>query len=94
MKELFREIMDIEGVKGAMLFSLNGDFVYKEFVDQTPMEVEDKNFWAAAFNSFEGVKECEIVSDTLQAVHQRNNAWLPSDIDGAPCSHRFGQVEL
>jgi hypothetical protein len=63
MKELFREIMDIEGVKGAMLFSLNGDLVYKEFMGPAPMEVEDRSFWATAFNSFQGAKECEIVSD-------------------------------
>jgi hypothetical protein len=63
MKALFREVLDIEGVKGAMLFSLNGDFIYKEFIGQTPAELEDKYFWTAVFNSFKGVKECEIVSE-------------------------------
>lgn len=61
MKALFREVLDIEGVKGAMLFSLNGDFVYKEFVDQMPVEVENKDFWVATFNSLKGFKECEVV---------------------------------
>lgn len=62
MKELFREIMDIEGVKGAMLVSLNGELVYKEFVGQAPIEAEDKNFWVGVFDSLHGVKECEVLS--------------------------------
>jgi hypothetical protein len=61
MKALFREVLEIEGVKGAMLFSQNGDFVYKEFLGQTPIAIENKDFWATTFTYFQGVKEFEIV---------------------------------
>jgi hypothetical protein len=64
MKELFGEIMDIGGVKGAMLFSLNGDLIYKEFMGKTPSEVGNNDFWATAFNVLQGTKECEIVLDS------------------------------
>jgi hypothetical protein len=64
MKDLFREIMDIEGVKGVMLFSSSGDLIYKEFVERPPLEVENKVFWTTVFNVMQGTKECEIVYET------------------------------
>jgi hypothetical protein len=63
MKSLFREVLDIDGVKGAMLFSVYGDFLFKEFAGRFPAKGENKKFWADTLSSFKGVKECEVISE-------------------------------
>jgi predicted regulator of Ras-like GTPase activity (Roadblock/LC7/MglB family) len=61
MEEFFKDILAIQGVKGIMLFSLDGDLVYRHFLDPWRFEPEKKDWWGFFVYSLDGIKEAEMV---------------------------------
>ena len=43
MRELFKDILNMEGVKGLMMFSFAGDPVFKEFKQAQPDGIESRD---------------------------------------------------
>lgn len=60
MRELFKDIFGIEGVKGVMLFSFSGDLVFKEFLYAIAEEPENRD-WSLFIESLEGMRETDLV---------------------------------
>ena len=60
MRDLFRDILDLEGVKGVVLFSLEGDVVFKEF-SQTLEADPDHRDWRPLLQSLEGMREIDLL---------------------------------
>jgi hypothetical protein len=61
MKELFRDILSIDDVKGVMLFSFKGELVFKEFLLPLSEEPETREWWPLFIDSLQGVREADIV---------------------------------
>lgn len=85
MDRLFAEIMEINGVKGAMLFSTDGEMVHKEFSETPPVQLEDNAFWANVFSSFKGMKESEIVTVNCRLYIKETTLgfiliWMKADV--------------
>jgi len=60
MRELFSDILNIEGVKGLMVFSLGGDFVFREFNHVGLEEIENSD-WSLFIESLADVREADLI---------------------------------
>jgi len=61
MKKLFKDILNMNDVKGVMLFSFTGELLFKEFVSPLSEEPEKKDWWRLFFLSLNKVNEAELV---------------------------------
>lgn len=60
MRELFKDILNTEGVKGLMLFSFAGDPVYKEFNRAQPEGIESRD-WSLFIEALVGMRETDLI---------------------------------
>ena len=60
MRDLFKDILNMEGVKGLMMFSFAGDPVYKEFNQAQPEGIESRD-WSLFIESLAGMRETDLV---------------------------------
>lgn len=60
MKELFNDILSMEDVKGAMLFSFEGKLVFKEFSSPLSEDPGNRN-WIPFVEALNGVREADLV---------------------------------
>jgi hypothetical protein len=63
MKEIFRDVLSMEDVKGVMLFSFEGALVYKEFKESLAEEPENRAWWGLFLDSLGEVREADFVFD-------------------------------
>ena len=60
MRELFNDILQTNGVNGVMLFSFNGDLVFKKIRSSVKAEPEGRD-WSFFIESLEGMRETDLV---------------------------------
>ena len=60
MKELFKDILELDGVKGVILLSFEGQIRIKSFLDSIPEDLDSKN-WAMFIKNLSGVRETDLV---------------------------------
>ena len=60
MRELFEDILSIEGIRGIMLFSFAGDLIFKTFHDASSEEIETRD-WSGFIGSLAGIRETDLV---------------------------------
>ena len=60
MRELFEDILNMDGVQGVMLFSFSGDLIFKQFSHGLPAEPENRD-WHLFIESLEGMRETDLV---------------------------------
>jgi hypothetical protein len=62
MKELFKDILDMEGVRAVVLLSLQGEVLYREStVDDMPDLAKVQ--WKSILSALEGTREADLVFD-------------------------------
>ena len=71
MEKLFSEVLDIEDVKGAMLFSLKGELVYNAFTGPPPSGIEDKEFRTRVSGVCREINECDVIFETCRLYIRR-----------------------
>lgn len=59
MKELFEDILKMDGIKGVLLVSFNGDIIFKEFSSDTEDPVNRD--WAEMMHLLDGIRESDMV---------------------------------
>ncbi len=65
MKKLFKDILNMEGVKGVLLLSLQGDIVFKEFSTQLHEKLESRD-WKHFVDSLNGIRETDLVYENAR----------------------------
>ena len=60
MKELFSDILSMQDVKGVILFSLEGEIIFDEFVSPTSEE-PGMDQWIPIIQSLRGIREADFV---------------------------------
>ena len=60
MKELFNDILSIDGVKGAMLFSFQGNLIFKRLAFTTADDPETIN-WSRFIELLDGMRETDLI---------------------------------
>ena len=60
MRELFSDILSIEGVKGLILFSLAGDIIFKQLNHTVLEDLKNKN-WRLFIESLRGMRETDLI---------------------------------
>ena len=60
MRELFDDILNIDGVKGVMLISFNGEVVFRELQQTVVPEAENRN-WNLFIESLAGMRETDLI---------------------------------
>jgi hypothetical protein len=73
MKDLFKDIIDIEDVQGIIFLAFDGKPVFRKFVSHWPQEFEDKN-WPAFVTAFNGVQEAELVFENTRLYIRRTGS--------------------
>ena len=73
MKDLFKDIIDIEDVRGIIFLSFDGKPVFREFVSHRPQEFNDKN-WPAFVQAFNGIHEAELVVENIRFYVRRTGS--------------------
>jgi hypothetical protein len=61
MDTLFKDILSVADVQGAMLFSFKGKLLHKEFLSPLPEEPESKDWWTLLMHSLNGTREVDLV---------------------------------
>ncbi len=65
MKELFKDILKMEGVKGVLLLSLKGDIVFKDFSTRLHEKLESRD-WKHFVDSLSGIRETDLVYENAR----------------------------
>jgi len=60
MRELFNDILNMEGVKGLMFFSFSGELIFKELNQALPEEPEARD-WSLFIQSLVGMRETDLI---------------------------------
>jgi hypothetical protein len=60
MQELFKDILNTDGVMGVMLFAANGDLLFKELSTTVKQEPEHRD-WRFLVESLEGMRETDLI---------------------------------
>ena len=60
MRELFSDILRVEGVKGLILFSSAGEIIFKELSRSVLPEVTNRD-WRAFVESLGGMREADLI---------------------------------
>ena len=60
MRELFDDILSMEGIRGIMLFSFSGDLIFKNFDPAVSEEIEIQD-WSSFIGSLAGMRETDLV---------------------------------
>lgn len=60
MKEIFKDILGVEGIKGIILFSAQGEVIFKTFLSAIPEDPEVRD-WALFFESIKKVRESDLI---------------------------------
>ena len=60
MKDLFKDIFDIDDVHGVMFLPFKGKLVFSEFASQQPKKIGDLN-WRPFIHSLNGIHEAELI---------------------------------
>ena len=60
MKQLFKDILNMEGVKGVLLLSHQGDIVFKEISTQLRGKLESRD-WKHFVETLNGIRETDLV---------------------------------
>lgn len=60
MEELFKDILNVEGIKGVILFSFQGEVLFKKFLSPIPEDPETRD-WALFFDSIKKVRESDLI---------------------------------
>ncbi len=60
MQNLFNDILSIDGVKGAMVFSFKGDLIFKRITSAIPQDPKDIN-WRRFIELLDGMRETDLI---------------------------------
>ena len=60
MRDLFKDILNLEGVKGVVMFSNSGDLIFKEFTHALKRDPENLN-WHLLIESLDGMRETDLI---------------------------------
>lgn len=60
MRELFNDILEIEGLKGLMLFSFAGDLIFKDFNHAVQENAENMD-WRRLIETLDGMRETDLI---------------------------------
>jgi hypothetical protein len=60
MRDLFKDILNMEGVKGLMMFSFTGDPIFKEFNQAQPDGIDSRD-WSLFIESLAGMRETDLI---------------------------------
>ena len=61
MKKLFKELLGMEEVRGLMLLSLEGEFIFHKFQNPIVEKPENMESWGLFIHSLKGAKEVDIL---------------------------------
>jgi hypothetical protein len=61
MLDAFKDILNMEDVRGIILFSDEGKLIFKHFVTPLPEEPEKRDWWKLFIASLNGVREADLV---------------------------------
>jgi len=60
MRELFNDILSVEGIKGLMMFSFSGELILEEFNNAVPVEVKNRD-WSWLIESLADMRETDLI---------------------------------
>ena len=61
MKDLFKDIIEMDNVMGLMVFSLKGELLYKDFNVTLPKEPEKVEWWPLFIGSMSDIREADFI---------------------------------
>ncbi len=70
MKDIFKDIFDIDDVQGVMFLPINGKLVFSEFVSHQPKKIGDMN-WRPFIHTLNGIREAELVFENSRFYLRR-----------------------
>lgn len=73
MKELFKDIVNLEGIKGVLLISLKGKITFKAKKEALPGTIEAQD-WEALFDVIDGLREVDMVYEAGRLYLRKTQA--------------------
>lgn len=70
MKDLFKDIFNIDNVQGVMFLPIKGKLVFSEFVSQQPKKIGDIN-WPPFIQTLNGIHEAELIFEKFRFYLRR-----------------------
>jgi hypothetical protein len=75
MRELFKDLLMMEGVKGALFFTSSGELVFKEFTSGGAHAADNTDWWALTA-SMEKVQEADLLFEKGRVFMR----WVPEGV--------------
>ena len=66
MKALFSDILSTKDVKGVMLFSFDGELIFKEYLFPLGRELENKDWWHLFLYSLKEANEADLIFENCR----------------------------
>ncbi len=73
MKDLFKDILDVQDVEGVIFFSLDGKLVFSEFISILPEKIEHID-WRSFFHTLDTIREVELVFENSRFYVRRTGS--------------------
>ena len=73
MLELFKDILDLEGVKGVMLFTFKGEILFKRFSSDISQDPEKMN-WTRFVELLDGMRETDLIFEKGRLYIRKTDA--------------------
>lgn len=73
MLELFKDILDIEGVKGVMLFTFKAEILFKRFTADISQDPEKMN-WTRFVELLDGMRETDLIFEKGRLYIRKTDA--------------------
>ncbi len=73
MKDLFKDILDVQDVEGVIFFSLDGKLVFSEFISILPEKIEHID-WLSFFHTLDTIREVELVFENSRFYVRRTGS--------------------
>jgi hypothetical protein len=71
MKALFRDILNLDDVWGIMLFSFEGESLFKEFLPGPVGEPQHSEFWPQIIGSIGRIREADLIFENSRVYLRR-----------------------
>ena len=87
MRELFDDILNIDGVKGLILLSFRGEIIFRELNHIVPENVENRD-WRLLIESLANIRETDLIFEKGRLYIRRTEPRISGCFDGLFCPDR------
>jgi hypothetical protein len=73
MKELFKDIMNVDGIEGVLLFTSEGKLIYNDVTTKRYTKPKESD-WIAFINGLAGIREADLAFESMRMYIRKTDS--------------------